>query len=386
MKKRFMLAFLSMSMTLSMAACGAKTDESTVITESTESVSEESAVANSTETTEITNPWHDCTEEEAYEVAPNLFSAPEGAKNVVWSMMDPEISESEYSWPLVQMTFDLDDNSFVSREQYGTSDPATDISGLYYTWTVQEDITLANWGGGNMAGVYSRYIGDDKYVDLITWYDIETGASYSLSVEAADLDGFDLQAVAEAMYDESKQIGANIPEDEEEYVPTDITGCDTFTQIVDKLAKGYGYANATIDGTDVLLVATGTFNNDINGGKFNAAIDSEVYRYNDSGVPEYLGYVQAGGTAYPLAIYDGKLYAGGNHGIRKFTITDSGLFCVDEEAYVEYDSNGNATYYHRSDLRELDGDENAIVPDDSAMLALYSDLEKAEVIEYSVVQ
>ena len=95
--------------------------------------------------------------------------------------------------------------------------------------------------------------------------------------------------------------------------------------------------------------------------------------------------MKAGGTAYPLAIYDGKLYAGGNHGIRRFTITD-GIFCIDEEAYVEYDTNGDATYYHHSDLRELDGDENAVVPDDSAMLNMYADLENAEVIEYSVVQ
>ncbi|MBO6239781.1 MAG: hypothetical protein J6O61_02920 [Butyrivibrio sp.] len=387
MKKRFLIAVLSAVMALPMAACGADGKGTAEIPENSESadaVSDVAAAAESDSTIGIANPWHDCTEEEAYEVAPNLFSVPEGATNVVWSMMDPETSESEYSWPLVQMTFDLDGNSFVAREQYGTSDPSADISGLYYNWTAQDDITLANWAGGNMTGVYSRYIGDDKYVDLVTWYDIETGASYALSVEADNLDGFDLQAVAEAMYDESKQIGANIPEDDE-YIPTDITGCETFTQIVDKLTSGQGYANATIDGTDVLLVTNYTFNNDVDGGVFNAAIDSEVYRYNDSGVPEYIGYVKAGGTAYPLAIYDGKLYAGGNHGIRRFTITD-GIFCIDEEAYVEYDTNGDATYYHHSDLRELDGDENAVVPDDSAMLNMYADLENAEVIEYSVVQ
>jgi len=385
MKKRFITSIMAISMAISMAACGSGAAEAptTETSEAVENVTE-AASSESTKEIEIANPWRECTEDEAYAVAPNLFSAPEGATNIVWRMMETEAKENEYTWPLVELTFDLDGNSFVAREQLIASDEPTDISGLYYNWTVEDDITLANWGGGNMTGKAYRYIGDDKYVDLITWFDIETGADYSLTVEAADLDGFDLQAVAEAMYDESKQIGANMPDDE--YVPTDITGCDTFTQIVDKLEKGSGYANATINGVDVLLVTKYTFNNSPDGGVFNAAIDSEVYRYNEAGVPEYLGLVEAGGTAYPLAIYDGKLYAGSNHWIKKYTIASGSILCIDEEAYVEYDGNGNGTYYHHSDLRELDGDENAVVPDDSAMKAMYADLEKAEVIEYSVVE
>ncbi|WP_292213581.1 hypothetical protein [Butyrivibrio sp.] len=39
---------------------------------------------------------------------------------------------------------------------------------------------------------------------MITWYDVEIGISYSLSTQDKDLDGFDIQAVAEQMYDEIK--------------------------------------------------------------------------------------------------------------------------------------------------------------------------------------
>ena len=51
-----------------------------------------------------------------------------------------------------------------------------------------------------MKGKYSRHLEDGWTVDLITWYDIEIGIAYSLEVEAEDLDGFDLQAIAEQMY------------------------------------------------------------------------------------------------------------------------------------------------------------------------------------------
>ena len=238
MKKRFFTSALTLAMAMSMVACGSGTAEApaTETSEKAETTTEVASSESSKEEVGIANPWRECTEDEAYAVAPNLFSAPEGATNIVWRMMETEAKENEYTWPLVELDFDLDGNSFVAREQLIASDEPTDISGLYYNWTVENDITLANWGGGNMTGKAYRYIGDGKYVDLITWFDIETGADYSLSVEAADLDGFDLQAVAEAMYDESKQVGANMPDDE--YVPTDITGCDTFTQIVDKLEKG----------------------------------------------------------------------------------------------------------------------------------------------------
>jgi hypothetical protein len=45
-----------------------------------------------------------------------------------------------------------------------------------------------------------RYVGADEYADLCTWFLADPGVSCSVSVRAEDLDGFDLLAVAEALY------------------------------------------------------------------------------------------------------------------------------------------------------------------------------------------
>lgn len=243
MKKNLIAPFIATICALSITACGnsASTEapaETEAMTEAeTSETSEPDAASEEGMTVNLANPWKECTEADAMEFAPNLFSAPEGSENIVWSMMENPDTESEFSFPLVQMTFDYEGNSFTAREWYGVPED-TDISGMYYEWTATEDVTLANWGGGQMPGTTYRFIGDDKYVDLITWHDLETGALYSLSCEAPNLDGFDIQAVAEAMYDESKQESAKIPDAEDSHVPMDITGCDTFTQIVDKLENG----------------------------------------------------------------------------------------------------------------------------------------------------
>ena len=103
------------------------------------------------------------------------------------------------SHALVQLSFDLNGDSFTARAQV-TGDRTADISGMYYEWTQQDDVTLANWADGQMKGKYYRYISKDEWADLCTWYDEETGISYSVSVSSKDLDGFDLQAIAEALY------------------------------------------------------------------------------------------------------------------------------------------------------------------------------------------
>ena len=102
---------------------------------------------------------------------------------------------------MVQLTYDLDNAEITAREQAVSGEEIVDISGMYYEWTVSDEGILANWAGGNMPFKSYRYIGDNEYVDLILWFDIETGYAYSVSAQAPDLDGFDIQAVAEQMYD-----------------------------------------------------------------------------------------------------------------------------------------------------------------------------------------
>ncbi len=197
MKQKKSVAILIIGMmALSVAGCANKP------------IVEDQASSGSTE--EIANPWRDCTEEEAYEFTPNGFSAPEGATNESWSIC--EVADvKELPGTMVQLTFDYDGLAFTARQQAVAGEEITDISGLNYDWTAEEESTLSNWGGGHMPCKLCRYIGEESTVDLCLWFDIETGYAYSLSTEASDLDGFDIQAVAEAIYDPSKQIGANAP-------------------------------------------------------------------------------------------------------------------------------------------------------------------------------
>ncbi|MBQ7535529.1 MAG: hypothetical protein IJT43_07920 [Stomatobaculum sp.] len=126
---------------------------------------------------------------------------------------------------------------------------------------------------------------------------------------------------------------------------TDTEGCDTFTQIVDKkLADGQGYANVKLDETDVLLVSSNTYNG---GEGKDAATDAEIFAYED-GKPVYLGCVMTGGTANPLMVKDGKLFAAGHHYVGKFTVTD-GKLMVMEEVRESFDKDGNASYHYNSD-------------------------------------
>ena len=141
---------------------------------------------------QIANPWRDVTEAEAGKMFPHTFGVPAGAENVSWSVME---SDAE---TLVQLSFDMYGDTFTAREQV-TRDKGADNSGMYYNWTYQSDITLANWGDGQMKGKYYRFVGEEEWADLCTWYDVANGISYSLSVTSKDLDGFDLQAIAEML-------------------------------------------------------------------------------------------------------------------------------------------------------------------------------------------
>ena len=159
--------------------------------------------------TSIANPWRDITEAEARALYPDIFVVPAGAENAVWSTLDAPTEPDEAAGPLVQLDFDLDGNSFTAREQR-TGSKDVDQSGMYYEWTNREESVLQNGNGGGIPCILYRFIGEDETADLCTWYDEESGVSYSLSVVAEDLDGFDLRAVAESI------IAPDVPPIEEQ--------------------------------------------------------------------------------------------------------------------------------------------------------------------------
>ncbi len=168
--------------------------------------SEEAAVSGTAEeegsAVGMANPWVAITEEEAESHCVRLFKIPDGAELIDWMMLEGSESESVVGEPLIQLSFTTDDPEMVfqARAQQGAPEDK-DIAGLYVEWAAEDEATLANWGGGHMPAKCFRSVSDTGMVDLITWYDVEIGILYTLSTAAEDLDGFDIRAVAEAMYD-----------------------------------------------------------------------------------------------------------------------------------------------------------------------------------------
>ena len=166
-------------------------------------------------------------------------------------------------------------------------------------------------------------------------------------------------------------------EDEVHIQTTDPSGCDTFTQIVDKkLSDGQGYANIELgEAEEALLVSSGIFDN---GDGTDAAIDAEIFIYNE-GKPFYLGYVECGGTADPLAVKDGTLYTAAHHHVGKYTVKDGRLETV-EEAWEIFDSDGNATYEYSSADGNADADKA-----EQLFNSLYNEYTNADVIAFTMV-
>ena len=161
---------------------------------------------------------------------------------------------------------------------------------------------------------------------------------------------------------------------------TNVEDCYTFTDIVNKMEDGKGYTNVRIGDADVLMVAGGTYQweKDVYG-----AIDAEIFCCSDSSdVPKYVGYVQAGGTAYPLTLKDDCLYVGGNHFMIRYTIENEEIKAL-EEAYVTYDTDGNATYFCRTDGKTF-ADFTAQEAE-ARLEALYEDLAGGEVIGFDTI-
>ncbi|MBQ9603826.1 MAG: copper amine oxidase N-terminal domain-containing protein, partial [Firmicutes bacterium] len=150
----------------------------------------------------------------------------------------------------------------------------------------------------------------------------------------------------------------------------DSKDCDTFTQIVDKLADGQGYANITLGDTDAFLAAESVTDFDE---EHNAAA-AEIFIY-ENGEVKYLGSVTSGGTANPLAVKGGMLYTVGHHYIGKHTIKDNVLVTI-EEAWETFDADGNVTYHSGS----LDSDSAKEVYDE-----LTEEYYETEIIGFDII-
>ena len=189
-------------------------------------------------------------------------------------------------------------------------------------------------------------------------------------------EGTETSANSEEPDEYSKEFIENIAKESAPAI--DITGCDTFTQIVDKkLEDGMGYANVKVGDEDLLLVSSGTYDN-MDGNM--AAIDAVAYAYKDGAIVE-VGSVCSAGTAYPLAVKDGYLYSGSNHWICKYTVEDYKIV-MKEKSSVEYDENGNGTYYYES---EEDSTEKDPAQLEKIFENLYNEMAGGEIINFDTI-
>ena len=185
----------------------------------------------------------------------------------------------------------------------------------------------------------------------------------------------EMAAETEEIADEASATAAEVVTPEHE--PVDISDCATFTDIVNKLQPGQGYANISVDGADLFAVTDYTYECDMEGSI--GTTEADLYRYNGDKI-EYLGYVYSGGTAYPLMIYDNKIYTAGNHYVKAYEVEDKGLEAEDE-VYVNFDTDGNATYY-----KSEDGKDVVIAESDEDVVEMYDFIDKGEVIIFDTIK
>lgn len=242
MKKTYVVLASVMMLALA-TGCGKEEKEAETTTEATTQAvtATEEAVGGA----EVANPWKAITEDEAIAKIPRLFKAPDDAEDVKWSVMESE----ETKEPMVQLDFERDDTDFTARAEVGGKEE--DISGMYYEWTAKEDVTLSNWGDGNMpAKLYVYSDNGDVENMLITWFDVEVGINYSLGATGEDLDGLDLSAVADQMYiDREATAGDSEPavEDGQNPVMNIIGkyGCDRATMTIEAQGTDEAKINVT---------------------------------------------------------------------------------------------------------------------------------------------
>lgn len=133
----------------------------------------------------LANPWSQTTAQGLMDALGLQLGLPDGATNVTWQMLeDAQMGQVQFTWQGMDYT-----------ARIAPTEAFEDISGLYYTWEAEDECEV-----GRCKGVVRRAHDGDNTVDVCLWYDDLTGLMYSVSAAAADLDGFDITAVAQKLY------------------------------------------------------------------------------------------------------------------------------------------------------------------------------------------
>nr|MCR5747387.1 hypothetical protein [Lachnospiraceae bacterium] len=357
-------------------AAEAKTSEAVSEDEASE------AQSVSAPTVGLANPWVDTTEEEARRACHRLFKAPEGTDKAHWSMIVGEEDPSGYPGPLVQLVFtmkDYKDMEFTARAKQGIEEK-DDLSGLYYDWDTVEDITLANWGEGNMPAKFYDYKGKDERVQLIRWYDQEIGIGYTLSTSAKDLEGFDLQAIAEAMYPGDEEYFDSEASDflQEQSGKTEFKDYD---EIISELKSGQGYATVKVNGADdeALLITKSVSDTD------KSTTEASIYLMIE-GQPKQMTLITGGDSKHPLRIdKDGIIYCGDDHSYETYVVSNLGTMMVKDYIDDGVNNGTNEITGFRRPGNDYEHDED-FTGDKKEFEKLIADRDAKPVIEFTVVK
>lgn len=378
--KRLVLIFLTALFTVGMVGCNkaetapeANTDASADETAAGKDADEAS---NEPEegTVAIGNPWKDdVSADDVYKLIDAYFIVPDGAQDVTY-----RINESDR---LAEMNFTLDDLAFCARMK--PTEALEDISGLYYEWDGELDDTVSG-----AEAKFRSAVSDSEMVHNVIWFD-ESGMSFSLMTSDKDLDGFDITAVVEAMYQpEGNSDDEFMPESfvEENAGKERFTG---FDELISFLKPGQGYAYIELTGYDgkVLAVTEETFD-DPDGHK--ASTDVAVYA-EVNGEVKNIGNAFSSGNAYPVRCDGSLLYTGSDHEYGSYFVTGDGDGLMMKDSITEEsDEGGNVSYFGFT--RETnDFDDTKDIPEDSAECEkLFKELMdkamKQPVIDFTVVE
>lgn len=358
-----------------LCACGNKEANSTTeaaadaVTEATNETTSETQAA-------IANPWTESSKEAMPETLGYGIDAPEGSTNVSYQV------NKESGMGQVKFTYGDPSQDYTYRIK--SASEFEDISGLNYTWEYEDKITI-----GWCEGTIKQAKDGDKTVQVCLWYDVAPGIMYSLSTSAADLDGFDLTAIAGLVYYPMQG------EVEEPFMPANFLETklqrdtfDSFDEIISLLEKGNAYAITKIYGydDDVLLIAEGAYDN-LDGNM--ASIEGSVY-INDNGTVKNVGNIYSMGTAYPISLdADNKVYCGGNHEINVIALSKEFNSVMNMTyAYESFDEKGNASYggFIRSTNSVYEDGENIDEKDSSKLEGLYKNYSETTPINYTVIE
>ena len=204
MKKKLVLALTLMAMCMAMMAGYASASG-----QETPAGNQNNENAGAVGELGLANPWTESDEQGVADATGFEMTAPEEATEVSYSYMKEA--------GLAQLSYVQDEQKWTYRMQ--ATDELTDISGMSYKWTNEEEGTVAG-----MEAVYYAYVeleADDladslQAVQVVNWYDAVAGVTHSLSVSAKELDGLDIQAYAENLYAPLQGDATDDPEKDRE--------------------------------------------------------------------------------------------------------------------------------------------------------------------------